>query len=220
MTPSQGHILAFSGHRIDAPDRPRPRFPPEDEAAVAAAIAAYLDELDARAGYAAAASGADILFLEALKKRGAEAVIVLPLPIEDFRAASVGPVGSPWSERFEQILDGARVSVVSTPWGAEDGRTYAYGNLIFDGRARRRAARCGLGFAALAVWDGQSAAIGGAGWMVQHWRRRGLEPRVIRLGEAPERALPHEELDLSEELRAGPDAPALLAALAPWPSGL
>src|SRR5262245_56903180 len=44
-------VIAFSVHMVDAPNRPRPRFPAEIEPQVASAIAA-------------AAGGADILFLE------------------------------------------------------------------------------------------------------------------------------------------------------------
>jgi hypothetical protein len=61
-------VLLFSGHMIDAPDRPTPRFPPEKEPVAAVAIANTIVEIGAGPGDLAICGGAcggDLLFAEA-----------------------------------------------------------------------------------------------------------------------------------------------------------
>ncbi len=54
-------LAVFSGHMIDLPDRPQPRFPAHLETQVYQAIRARLSQLDVSFGYASAACGSDIL---------------------------------------------------------------------------------------------------------------------------------------------------------------
>ena len=68
------HSILFTGHMIDKPDRPTPRFPASKEAAAAIAIRAALRKVmveagsDPLVGIAAAACGGDILFHEACRE--------------------------------------------------------------------------------------------------------------------------------------------------------
>lgn len=82
-------VVAFTGHRIDSPGRARPQFPAVAEREVRAEIARALAKLDAGFGYASAACGSDILFLEEMLRSGGEIQIVLPCSPDEFRIESV-----------------------------------------------------------------------------------------------------------------------------------
>jgi len=61
-------VFLFSGHMIDAPDRPTPRFPAEKEGIAAQKIAEALGQQGAGLDdlvLAQTAAGGDLLFLEA-----------------------------------------------------------------------------------------------------------------------------------------------------------
>lgn len=99
-------ILVFSGHMIDAPDRPAPRFPPEKEKAVERRLAEQLQMRGVGAGDLAitgAARGGDMLFAELCAKRGAEVWLFLPRPEEEFLDESVRLPGGGWEERFRNL---------------------------------------------------------------------------------------------------------------------
>jgi adenylate cyclase len=82
-----------------------PRFPHALEGAAAAAIRDRLAQLDAGFGYAAAASGADILFLEAMRERQGETTIILPYNRTQFEHDSVDVVpGADWPARYQREL--------------------------------------------------------------------------------------------------------------------
>jgi tetratricopeptide (TPR) repeat protein len=101
-------IVVCSGHMIDAPGRASPRFPAELEPGVASALRDRLDKLGAGIGYASAACGTDILFLEAMLERGGEINVVLPFSAEQFRTTSVATIpGSTWGRRFDTVLERA-----------------------------------------------------------------------------------------------------------------
>ncbi|WP_339822267.1 tetratricopeptide repeat-containing protein [uncultured Parasphingorhabdus sp.] len=56
-------------------------------------------------GFGALAAGADILIAEALHKAGAELHIILPYPVDRFRALSVAPSGDHWLARFDALVE-------------------------------------------------------------------------------------------------------------------
>lgn len=102
-------VLLFSGHMVDKPDRPEPRFPSSAVPAAADRIAAALDSLQAGPGDLAlsqAAAGGDILFLEACQQRGVDCHVLLPFPAPEFVDRSVRPSadGDSWSHRFDAVL--------------------------------------------------------------------------------------------------------------------
>ncbi|MFW5397624.1 MAG: uncharacterized protein DUF4071 [Candidatus Accumulibacter regalis] len=98
-------VLLFSGHMIDAAGREPPRFPADREALAAARIAEALDQLGAGAGDLAlsqAASGGDLLFLEACQARGVRLQPMLPFEEPEFIERSVLPAsnGEHWRQRY------------------------------------------------------------------------------------------------------------------------
>lgn len=107
--PSSPHqVLLFSGHLVDAPDRPRPRFPAELVGAAARRIAAELERLDAGPADLAitqGAAGGDLLFAEACLARGVPVQLLLPLPEDRFIEQSMLPCadGAAWRDRFHAV---------------------------------------------------------------------------------------------------------------------
>jgi tetratricopeptide (TPR) repeat protein len=98
-------VFLFSGHMIDAPDRPTPRFPAEKEEMAAKRIAEVLDQLGAGPEdlvLSQAAAGGDLLFLEACQKRGTRCQILLPFDEPNFIQKSIMPSknGDRWRDRY------------------------------------------------------------------------------------------------------------------------
>ena len=103
------------------------------------AIAGRLEELGVGFGYAAAARGPEICFLEAMLERGGEIHVVLPCPVEEFREAKVGHT---WTERFDRILKRAdSVEIASDRKALEHGLALDYSARITLGLAQLHAAR-------------------------------------------------------------------------------
>lgn len=103
--PPPRHVLLFSGHLMDAPDRPVPRFPPAMEPAAAQALAGVLDSLGAGPGDLAlcqAAAGGDLLFLEACVALGVRCQVLLPCDEATFMQRSVlgSAHGPEWQARW------------------------------------------------------------------------------------------------------------------------
>jgi tetratricopeptide (TPR) repeat protein len=81
-------VGVFTGHMIDAPSRATPRFPSRLQDVVKQQLRHRIQSLDIGFGYASAACGSDILFLEALQELGREAAIVLPYAAEQLLSTS------------------------------------------------------------------------------------------------------------------------------------
>ena len=138
-------VAVFTGHMIDRPGRAQPRFPAEREGCVRQAPRRWLVDADVRIGYASAACGSDILFLETVLELGGEANVVLPYRRELFRAHSVDIIpGSDWGERFDRLLGRANVRVASRSRLDVGGISYDYANMVLRGGAdARRSTRRG-----------------------------------------------------------------------------
>ena len=98
-------VLLFSGHMMDAPGRPAPRFPPDKEDIAKQKIVEALDALGAGPddlALAQGASGGDILFLEACRDRGVRLQLMLPLREPEFIQRSILPSaeGEMWRRRY------------------------------------------------------------------------------------------------------------------------
>ena len=98
-------IFLFSGHMIDSPDRPEPRFPADKESIVAARIGETLDALGAGPddlAIAQGAAGGDLIFAEACLSRGIRFQMLLPLPEPEFIESSIQPCvnGESWRQRY------------------------------------------------------------------------------------------------------------------------
>ncbi len=172
-------IAAFSGHMIDRPRRSRARFREADAPAIGRRLAAWVSANRIEVGYSGAASGSDILFIEALLARGAEANVVLPCAPERFVQESVK--GDEWRARFARIIDGpARVTVLARDLPADATMLYEYANRVVAGLATLRARLVETQVRPLVVWDGQkSGRYGGTDSFVELWRRRSIAPEVI-----------------------------------------
>jgi class 3 adenylate cyclase len=178
-------VVIFAGHMIDHPDRATPRFPPELEPAVAKEIRNRIDKLDPGFGFASAACGSDILFLEAMLDRGVEISVVLPYDREEFIRDSVDFVPySNWRSRFDCVLERANRVIIASPQKLEiGGIAYEFCNDLLLGLATIRARQLETDLVALAVWDGKTGdGPGGAASAIENWRRAGREAQVVDLG--------------------------------------
>jgi tetratricopeptide (TPR) repeat protein len=104
-------VILFSGHMIDAPERPTPRFPADKEHLAKQKIAESLEALGASGEDLAlcqAAAGGDQLFLEGCQKRGVRCQVLLPLPEPEFIERSILPSveGATWRERYFKLKQG------------------------------------------------------------------------------------------------------------------
>ena len=111
-------VFLFSGHMIDAPDRPTVRFPPDKEPIAAAAIAKKLDELGAGPEDLALCSGAcggDLLFAEACLQRGIRLRVRIPFEIPEFLQRSVSFAGERWRDRFYAMKDNPLTTLLIMP---------------------------------------------------------------------------------------------------------
>ncbi len=178
-------VAVFSGHMIDQGDRATPRFPPHLESEVAATIRARLNQLDIGIGFASAACGSDILFLEALLERDGDAHIVLPFNKERFIEESVDVGKGNWRERFDRVmLQASQVITASNHQLNDDSTSYEYANLLLHGLAKIKARQLETGLVRQVVWDGRGGdGPGGTASVIEEWQSAGHEVDVIDLGE-------------------------------------
>jgi len=187
-------VIAFSGHMIDHPARAAPRFPAELEPKVAAALGERLARLGPSVGYAQAACGSDILFLEAMQDAGMQTQVVLPCVQADFMQASVSIAGSGWCSRFERALARATRVVLATEEAflGEQVLFEHTANLI-QGMAFLRARELSTQPLLLTVCEpGSPAFTGGTSATTQIWTGTGgrvdnIDLAMLR-GGAPQRA--------------------------------
>lgn len=129
-------VFLFSGHMIDHPARPQPRFPADKEHVARRAIERKLDELNVGhddLAMCGGACGGDLLFAEAVVARGARLEIRIPFDEPTFLARSVTFAGNHWRDRFYAVKshENARMLVMPEVLGpcAEDTDPYARNNL-------------------------------------------------------------------------------------------
>ena len=177
-------VIVFAGHMIDRPDRSEPRFPNELQNAVANEIHNKIHELKPGFGFASAACGSDILFLEEMLHADAEVSIVLPYSEEEFVRDSVDIIpDSNWRTRFERILSrAAHVITASTERLEIGGVSYEFCNQLLLGLATIRCRQLDSTLIPLVVWNGKTGdGPGGAASVVENWRRYDYEPEIIDL---------------------------------------
>jgi tetratricopeptide (TPR) repeat protein len=180
-------VAVFSGHMVDVPGRPRPRFTPAMEPGVRRRLLAQLRSWRVGFGYASGASGGDILFGECLLELGARLHLVLPLPVQGFKRQSVLPAGGEWERRFDALLARAEDTVIvhgglggAAPDAGAGPCELVYANRVMTGLAALQTRALDLELHPLALWDGEPARErGGTASVVADWRARGLNPVVI-----------------------------------------
>ena len=166
-------VVAFTGHMMDRPDRPSPRFIAKDEERVTLAIRKKLETLNARIGFSSAACGGDIIFLEEMLARGGEIHIVLPYAVAQFKKdCLVGFMenrGRKWLPRFERVWKRARSRVILGDRRARDNSMASeYCNRTVLGLGHLRAKSLATRLTLVALWDGWSGdAPGGTRSMVK-----------------------------------------------------
>jgi hypothetical protein len=172
-------VAAFTGHMVDAPDRPTPRFPPEKVEAVRKAIAEQLRKRKIGYGFSSAARGSDLLFLEELGKMGGRARVLLPFPRHEFKKTSVG---YGWDNRFDKALSGHEVIELSAEVPPEDQQPEAYADCnrkIFE-EAIAKAKLLDEKPVLITVWNGNPGnGAGGTADAVRDWQNEGYEVDVI-----------------------------------------
>lgn len=172
------HIAIFSGHMVDASRRAKPRFPRQAVPRAAAAITQWVGANAIAIGYASAASGGDLLFLDALKTHRAERHVILPNDHDTFTQYSVRPAGKAWVARYQKHIATA-TSVIVAGDEITDGEAYRFSNRMTIGLARARARRVDGEVRGLALWDGTSGKAGGTGSAIANWRAAGVPVTVI-----------------------------------------
>lgn len=184
-------VVVFTGHMIDRPGRPRPRFPAALAGRVAATLHEWLSRQGEIIGFSSAASGSDILFQEAVHGLGGETHVLLPYDEESFCRNSVEAADPPvpaagtrsWRCRHLDVLARAsHVVMASAEKMRSDGISYAYTNEIMHGLALMKARQLGSEAIGLAVWDGRPGdGHGGTASAVAAWRTGGMPVHVVDL---------------------------------------
>jgi len=179
-------VVHYCGHRV-APVGGEGRFPAEAEPLVRAWIVAEIERDRPGFAYGSLASGADILFAEALLAVGAELHVVLPFAVDEFVQSSVADGGPGWVERFQSCLAAATsVSYATDDAFLGDDVLYRYASELAMGLAVLRARFLDAPVRQIAVWDG-GPARGDAGTAVDaaRWSRSGHPATIIAPGDGP-----------------------------------
>ncbi len=119
MYPEQ-HIILFTGHMIDKPDRPNPRFPASKEGVARKAIEQKLRQATSNSqkkyfGIAGGACGGDILFHEIAWELNIPTAVYLAYPKEEFIKHSVEFANKDWVQRYHNICDRCPVHILPAP---------------------------------------------------------------------------------------------------------
>jgi class 3 adenylate cyclase len=176
-------VAHFCGHRIAAAGAAG-RFPADAEQGVADLIEAELTRDTPRYAYGSLASGADIMWAEALLARGTELHIVLPFARDSFIESSVASSGPAWVGRFHRCLDAAsNVTYATDNAFVPDDALFRYAGELAMGLALLRARYLDADVRQLAVWDGNpDAGEAGTAFDVTTWRTTRRAVSVIPPG--------------------------------------
>ncbi len=160
-------VVHFCGHRLGGF-----RFTASHEREVAQRIEEVVRATRIGYAYGSLASGADILWAEAILAAGGELHVVLPFARDEFVAWSVGPAGVAWVQRFEHCLDAAAsVRYATDDAFLGDDVLFRYGSELAMGLALLRARYLDADVRQLAVWDGGSAnGAAGTAIIVATWQ--------------------------------------------------
>jgi hypothetical protein len=161
--------LIFTGHRVDAPDRAKPRFPPSLVDAAGGAIGKAIDGLAPIDAIASASRGGDILFLEACRARSIPTTIVLPFSPDEIERRSVAGVGpGDWVARYRALNAATPPERLIVLDLNHEPDPYGACNLAVFKNAQEASSSPLL---LLALWDGKGGdGPGGAADMVKRMR--------------------------------------------------
>ena len=169
-------VVHFCGHRLGSA-----RFSPSNESDVAKRVEEAVRATRIGYAYGSLASGADILWAEAILAAGGELHVVLPFARDEFVAWSVGPAGVAWVQRFEHCLDAAAsVRYATDDAFLGDDVLFRYGSELAMGLALLRARYLDADVRQLAVWDGGSAnGAAGTAIDIATWQRGGHAVTIV-----------------------------------------
>jgi hypothetical protein len=111
-------VILFTGHRIDAPDRKKPRFPSDREDQARAMILTAVSEVKEKTigeliGITGGACGGDILFHEVCAQLDIPSQMYLVLPKSEYIKKSVAEGGPDWVERFNRLFEKKQPKILS-----------------------------------------------------------------------------------------------------------
>ena len=185
-------VVHFCGHRLAGPAEAG-SFEDSAERAVAGRIAELLKCHRVGYAYGSLASGADILWAEALLAAGSEVHIVLPFARAQFIERSVAPAGAAWTARFEKCIAAVKsVRYVTAETSLGDDVLFRYASQLAMGLTLLQARYLAVEARQLAVWN-EAPASGHAGTATDTaiWQRAGQQVTVIPPdGEPPTQRVP------------------------------
>jgi hypothetical protein len=169
---------------VDALDRERPRFPPDQVARVTREIRATLERWDVgpeTTVVTQGARGADMIIAEEARARGAKVVLCLALPTDEFERESVALPGSDWSERFRALLEVAEVLLPDEPQDAdEDVFARANARVVEVARSLSDAPY------AIVVWNGEGGdGPGGTLDLIERLGKHASDPSIAIVDPTP-----------------------------------
>lgn len=171
-------VVHFCGHRIGEDPG---SFAPAAEQSVTARVAEVISHNEPGFAYGSLASGADIIWAEALLARHCELHVILPFAREEFVKWSVAPSRAQWTKRFDRCLAAATsVRYATDDAFLGDDVLFRYASEFAMGLALLRARYLDAEVRQLAIWDGKPAS-GAAGTAIDvaTWRRRGRTVTVV-----------------------------------------
>jgi hypothetical protein len=167
-------VVLFSGHMIDAPGRPKPRFPADKEPIAAAGIARMLDQISAGGNDLAICGGAcggDLLFAEASLARKLALELYIPFREEEFLAKSVDFADADWRSRFFAAKSRASLHITTDQVGHSPEDPYERNNLHML-KASMRFGPDKLDF--ICLWNGEGGdGPGGTQHLMQEVQSKG-----------------------------------------------
>jgi tetratricopeptide (TPR) repeat protein len=181
------HVVIFTGHRLDEPQRTPPRFPRTCLDAASAEIRTYLEELKPTISIAAAASGGDMLFHEVCDQLGLRSLIRLVMPEDVFANESVADAGADWVDRFWGLITAKRakgeLAILSQDAELPGWLRRKPGYSIFQRgnlwMLEEALAMAPQRLTILALWDGNEGRAGGTGEFMAYAETVGATPIVI-----------------------------------------
>ncbi len=176
-------VAVFSGHLIDAPGRPVPRFPASAEESVRRRLRDIVQKRRVAFGYASCACGGDILFLEEVLAAGGRVVVAPPLPLEKAIARSVAKAPGNWEGRLRAVLAHPHATLLESECdetGEDDAIVYSFCNKHLFGLAMLRTRELGFPIRGVCVWDGKRGATpGGTSSAVLRWQMAELPVDIV-----------------------------------------
>ena len=176
-------IAVFSGHMIDRPDRPNPRFPASAEDMVRQSLRKIVSKRKIKIAFASCACGGDILFLEEVLSAGGECTVVPPLPLKTTIRNSVSVAPGDWEARLKVIQKNPKTRLLAPECdetGENDAIVYDFANRYLLGLATLKSRELGFPLFGVCVWDGkESGLLGGTDSAVRLWREQKLPIEIV-----------------------------------------